>query len=56
MALEAAYAGIEAKVEMEEIEGEVAPIETAAAAQQIEADVKAAAAWLEATTPHYPRA
>lgn len=36
-------------------EAEVAPIETAAAARQAEAEVKAAAAWLEPTIPHYPR-
>lgn len=44
------------QVEMEAIEAEVVPIEAATAARQTEAEVKAAAVRLEATTPHHPRA
>ncbi len=54
-AVEATQARIDADEEITRIDAEVAWIETAAQARQIQAEVEAAAIWLEATTPHYPR-
>ncbi len=55
-ALEAVETKIETAVEMQRLDAEIAPIEAAAKAKLIEAAVRAEAALIEATTPHYPRA
>ncbi len=54
-ALEAVETKIETAVETQRL-AEIAPIEAAAKAKLIEAAVRAEAALIEATTPHYPRA
>ncbi len=55
-ALEAVETKIETAAEMQRLDAEIAPIEAAAKAKLIEAAVRAEAALIEATTPHYPRA
>ncbi len=54
--LEAVETRVRTALEQQRIDAEIAPIEAATMAKKIEAEVKAHAALIEATTPHYPRA